>query len=715
MRGRIERLLGGFPGGVPGAVPGAAPGGAQAGRERRRETGGPLWIATFHSTCARILRRYGSRVGLGPNFAIYDEDDQLSLMKQVVAELGWDETRWPPAALLHAVGRAKDELVGPAELAASAQDQRQERTAQAYALYQRRLERNNAADFDDLIYKTVVLLRENPDVLTLLRQRFVHVLIDEYQDTNHAQYVFAALLTAQHRNLCVVGDDDQSIYRWRGADIRNVLEFEQDYPDAKVIRLERNYRSTKTILKAANGLIAHNRQRKGKTLWTDAEAGDPVVYYLADDEREEAEFVAGEVLGGHRGRGLPFRSFAVLYRTHAQSRAFEDVFVRRAIPYQIVGGVRFYERKEIKDVLAYLRVVANPADEVSLERALGAPRRGVGPQTLAKLREVGVALEADGAASNPPGLYAGIKAVVSGAADPGGVGPKLRAELGRFVALIDGLAARAETMSVAEMVREVAEKSGMLEALRREGTPEAESRIENIQELATVAADYARHAEDSSLAAFLETAALLADIDVMKDGDDGVILMSMHNAKGLEFPYVFVVGLEEGLFPHVRSLEEPDGLEEERRLCYVAMTRAQKRLYVTHARVRSRYGYPMPTEASTFLGEIPKDVIFVASPTADPSVVEAERPRPRPRPIPVRPVAGGAGVAAGAGDAGAASSFRWCPGERVIHPEWGEGVVVGLDRLGSRPGAAGEARLRVAFAGLGLKTVPAGEVKRPGG
>ncbi len=714
--------------------------------------GGPLWVSTFHSTSARLLRRYGGRVGLGPNFAIYDEDDQLALMKQIVTQQGWDETRWPPRGLLAAIGRAKDELVGPEELAASAHDFREERAAKAYALYQDLLRRNNAADFDDLIFKTVVLLQSGPDVLGELRTRFLHVLIDEYQDTNHAQYVFANLLAAGHRNLCVVGDDDQSIYRWRGADIRNVLEFEEDYPDAKVIRLERNYRSTKTILAAANGVIAHNQRRKGKKLWTDNDSGDPVVYYLADDEREEAEFVAGEILGGQRSRGSPFRAFAVLYRTHAQSRAFEDVLVRKAVPYQIIGGVRFYERKEIRDVLAYLKVVHNPADEVSLERALAVPRRGVGPQTLARLREMAEMGSSDQA---PPGeqggegdpgrygLLGAIRAVASGRVDPGGIGPKMRGEIGRFADLIDRLAARIETMSVADMVREVAEKSGMIDALRREGTPEAQSRIENIEELATVAADYARQSEDASLAAFLETAALLADIDVLREGDDGVVLMSVHNAKGLEFPYVFVVGLEQGLFPHGRSIEEEGGLEEERRLCYVAMTRARARLYVTHARYRTRYGYTQPTEASIFLAEVPKNTLFVASLTADRSVVGADaggevevrasrprkmavaRERERPTqwtaattpgtaattPAPgIHPAKTGSAPASPA--AAAKATPRYSPGERIVHPKWGEGVVVGLSRVAVRPGYAGDLQLRVAFDGQGIKTIPATDAER---
>ncbi len=699
MRGRIEKLL-------------DRPGGPDAS----------LWISTFHSTCARLLRRYGTRVGLGHNFAIYDTDDQTALMKQVIGDEGWDEARWPATGLLNSIGRAKDELVGPAEAAKAARDFREERVAKAYAAYQERLGRNNAADFDDLIFKTVVLLRENPDILADLRERFLHVLIDEYQDTNHAQYVFANLLASEHRNLCVVGDDDQSIYRWRGADIRNVLEFEEDYPDARVIRLERNYRSTKTILKAANGVIANNRQRKGKTLWTDAEAGDPVVYFLAGDEREEAEFVAGEIAGGNKSRDLPYRAFAVLYRTHAQSRAFEDVFLRKGIPYQIIGGVRFYERKEIKDVLAYLRVVLNPADEISLERALGVPRRGIGPQTLARLREMATEREAASVAAQPPGLYGAIQAVVSGGTDPVGIGAKVRTELGRFSALIDGLAARQETTPVTEMVREVAEKSGMLDSLRREGTPEADSRVENIQELVNVAADYARHSEDSSLSWFLETAALLADIDVMKEGDDGVVLMTVHNAKGLEFPYVFVAGLEQGLFPHSRSVEEPGGLEEERRLCYVAMTRAMRRLYVSHARERSRYGYRMPSEASMFLGEMPKEVIFVASLMADPSVVDGDGEgvggaggvQP-PEGVRSRRAGAAKGTsAAGAAAATAEPAPRYVPGERVIHPQWGEGLVVGLDRLGARPGVLGELQLRVAFPGQGIKTILATEVRRRG-
>ncbi|MEW6032171.1 MAG: UvrD-helicase domain-containing protein [Bacillota bacterium] len=716
MRQRIARLLGqgrGRGGPLPEARPGDPFAAARPEDSLPADRPGDLlpaagpgdralWVSTFHSACARLLRRYGERVGLGPNFVIYDEDDQVAVMKRVLEEQGWDESRWPARGLLAAIGRAKDELVGPAEYARRARDYREERVAQAYGLYQARLEASGGVDFDDLIFKTVTLLRENDDILSRLRERFRHVLIDEYQDTNHAQYVFADLLAAEHRNLCVVGDDDQSIYRWRGADIRNVLEFEQDYPDARVIRLEQNYRSTKTILAASNRLIAHNENRKGKELWTENETGDPVIYYFAEDERMEAEFVAGEVLGGRRTRGLAFRSFAVLYRTHAQSRAFEDVFMRRAVPYQVVGGVRFYERKEIKDVLAYLRIVLNPADELSLERALGAPRRGIGPVLLARLREA--AAEVGGRRDARPGaggLYAGIRAAAAGECEIPGLGPKLRSELERFVGLIESLAASVETLPVPDMVREVAEESGMMEALRLEGTPEAASRMENIRELATVAADFARTSEDPSLSTFLETASLLADIDVMRDGDDGVILMTVHNAKGLEFPNVFIVGLEQGLFPHSRSLEEPGGLEEERRLCYVAMTRAMKRLYVTHARERQVYGYSHSAEPSIFLTELPRETLFVASPTVHRAVAgppEDDRPA--------------RAVATAESEESGAKGERWCPGERVVHPEWGEGVIVGLHRVGSRPGSPGEVHLRVAFAGRGLRTFPAAEAQR---
>jgi len=668
MRERIERLLG------------------------RAVAPRALWVSTFHSACARLLRRWADRVGLSPTFTIYDEDDQLSLMRQVVQEQGWDEGRWPPAGFLAAVGRAKDELITPDRYLAEVTDFRQERTAKAYALYQQRLRANNAVDFDDLIVETVRLLRENPDVLAELRSRFRHVLIDEYQDTNHAQYVFADFLAAEHRNLAVVGDDDQSIYRWRGADIRNVLEFEQDYPDAKVIRLEQNYRSTKTILAAANAVIANNRRRKGKTLWTDNEEGDPVVYFLAADHEEEARFVVAEIVGGHRRRGLPLRSFAVLYRTHAQSRAFEQALVGQGVPYQVIGGVRFYDRKEVKDILAYLRVIVNPADEVSLERALGAPRRSVGPVTLGRLREA--------AAREGLGLLGTMREVAAGRLELEGVGPKVRSELGRFVGLIDRLAdqARAGSVTVAELVREVAEGSGLVEALRREGTAEALSRIENIQELAAVAADFARHTEDASLEAFLENAALLASIDVLKDGADGVVLMTVHNAKGLEFPYVFVVGLEQGLFPHARSLEEEDGLEEERRLFYVAMTRAMRRLYLTHARLRTLYGALLPAEPSVFLREVPREALFVAGP-GDALSPARSSPGEGTKPATVS----------------SSETERVFPGERVVHPEWGEGVVVGLDRLGSLPGRPGELRVRVAFPGGGVKILPVAEVRRKSG
>jgi len=677
---------------------------------------------------------------------IYDSNDQLALMKQVIEEYHWDSNRWSPRNLLAAVSRAKDDLVGPDELAARAADFHEERTAKAYKRYQVLLGANNAADFDDLIFKAVVLLRENEDILGRLRDQFRHVLIDEYQDTNHAQYVFADLLAAGHRNLCVVGDDDQSIYKWRGADIRNVLEFEEDYPDAKVVRLEQNYRSTKTILAAANGVIAHNVNRKGKQLWTENEEGDPVVYYLAADERDEAEFVAGEIRGGHKRRDLPLRAFTVLYRTHAQSRAFEDVFVRHRLPYQIIGGVRFYERKEIKDVLAYLRVAHNPADEVSLERAIGVPKRGVGPATLRRLRELGEELEASSEAGP---LYTGIRAVARRECDLEGVGLKTRSELAKFSGLIDSLRERATAGSVADLVREVAEKSGIVETLRAEGTPEAHSRIENIQELVSVAADFDGSAEEATLASFLENASLMADIDVMKEGDDGVVLMTMHNAKGLEFPVVFVVGLEQGLFPHSRSFDEPGGVEEERRLCYVAMTRAQKRLYLTHARTRTLYGYARPEQASMFLEEVPKDTLFVAGVHVDPAVAGAPGSEEAAT-VEEWPSAGGAGNGtAGLGPRGrgtaargpagrgrihvrrtggagghhrpaargpavssaARQERRYTPGEKVAHPRWGEGVVVGLTRPGGGGSGAGELYLKVAFPGRGIKTFPSSEVE----
>jgi DNA helicase-2/ATP-dependent DNA helicase PcrA len=698
MRDRVERLLG------DGRLPGRGDPHAE----------GALWVSTFHATCSRLLRRDGERVGLRSNFVIYDDSDQTALLKEILSGLGWEEARWPAAGFLAAISRAKDELVGPEEFAAGAADFREERVAKVYPLYQEALRRNNAADFDDLIMKTVILLREEEAVLARLRERFRHVLVDEYQDTNHAQYVFVNLLAAGHRNLCVVGDDDQSIYAWRGADIRNVLEFEKDYPDARVIRLEQNYRSTKTILTAANAVIANNERRTGKKLWTENEAGDPVVYYLAADGAEEAQFVVGEILGGHGGRGLPLRSFAILYRTHAQSRAFEDVLVHKAVPYQIIGGTRFYERKEIKDVLAYLRVVHNPEDEVALERALGVPKRSIGPATLARLRQAADAVsgaagaaDAVSGAAGASGLLGGIRAVATGHVDPAGIGPKLRGELGRFVALIDALAAGVGTMPVTEMVREVAEKSGLVEVLRREGTAEAQSRIENIRELATVAANYAHQSDDPSLQAFLENAALMADIDVMKEGDDGVVLMTVHNAKGLEFPHVFVVGLEQGLFPHSRSLEEPHGVEEERRLCYVAMTRGMRRLYLTHARERTLYGYTMPAEPSAFLQEVPEETLFVASLVASRRVVERDPERARP----VARTAPGTGVHP---SATASATPRFSPGERVIHPRWGEGIIVGISRSGVRPGYAGNVHLRVAFANQGVQTIAAEEVTRKG-
>lgn len=606
-----------------------------------------LWVATFHATCARILRREITVLGYDPRFAIYDEDDQQTLIRDCLGELDLDERSYPPAAFRSAISWAKNWLIGPDAYAARASDWYGELVARVYRIYQERLQANNAVDFDDLLMLTVRLFQEHPEVLARWRDRFQHILVDEYQDTNHAQYVLVNLLAAQHKNLFVVGDPDQSIYGWRGADITNILNFERDYPDAKVIKLEQNYRSTARILNAANSVIRHNAARKEKRLWTARGDGPPLVVYCGADEKAEAHFVADRVRELVRSEGRSYREFAVLYRTHAQSRALEEVLLREGIPYVIVGGLRFYERKEIKDVMAYLRVVANPADSLSLVRIINTPRRGIGKVSVQRLfnyaRETGLTpVAALAHAESIPGLTR-----------------KVATKMKRLGEILGELAAHEGP--VTELVRMVYDRTGYWQELVNEGTVEAETRMENLLEFLTVT-----HAFDTStggtLDEFLAELALLTDIDRYDERADAVTLMTLHSAKGLEFPVVFLVGMEESIFPHARALYEPHELEEERRLCYVGITRAQERLYLTYCTQRMLYGRYCENEPSRFLEEIP------------PELVQTWEDAPRETPA-------------------------FAPGDRVRHRMWGEGVVVGLEGVGD------DAQVRVAFPEQGVKTL----------
>lgn len=569
-------------------------------KERVTRLAGPLgeqvWVATFHSTCVQILRREADKVGYERNFLIFDTLDQLAVVKEAIRDLDIDTRRIEPRTALYAISGAKNELVGPDEYNRYAGDFWDKTIARIYAKYQDKLIEANAMDFDDLIMATVRLFRTRPEVLSRYQERFRYILIDEYQDTNHAQYVLVNLLAGKHRNLCVVGDEDQSIYGFRGADIRNILEFEKDYPDAKVVKLEQNYRSTEKILQSANAVIANNLGRKGKQLWTDRAGGDPIFLHKASDEREEASFIASEIQRLKQA-GRDYHNSAILYRTHSQSRTFEEEFMRRGIPYAIVAGLRFYERREIKDLIAYLRLLENPADLYSLRRVINTPRRGIGDVTLGRLESFALeqnisTYEALQRAEEIPELGGrGISAVQG------------------FQKLVDSLRSRVGKVSLTRLTQDVLEMTGYVTELERERTPEADGRIENLKEFLSVTKQYEEEAVAPDLSGFLEHVALVADVDLYDEDADAVVMMSLHAAKGLEFPVVFLVGMEEGVFPHSRSLWEPGELEEERRLCYVGITRAMERLYLTCAELRTLYGSTTRNFISRFIEEIPEECI----------------------------------------------------------------------------------------------------------
>ncbi|AEG15264.1 ATP-dependent DNA helicase PcrA [Desulfofundulus kuznetsovii DSM 6115] len=642
-----------------------------------------LWVSTFHSACLRILRKQARFLGYSENFVVYDEHDQQTVLKDCLKELNLDEKRFPPRAVAAIISGAKNKLLGPDAYQDEVFDFYSRHVARIYALYQDKLFRNNALDFDDLIMLTVRLFRENPAVLRYYQNRFRYILVDEYQDTNHAQYVLVNLLAREHRNLCVVGDPDQGIYSWRGANIQNILDFEKDYPDAKVVKLEQNYRSTQTILDAANHVIRRNRGRREKRLWTAAGAGNPVVVYLAHDERAEANFVADRITRLHR-LGVPYRDMAVLYRTHAMSRVLEEILLHRGIPYTIVGGLRFYDRKEIKDLLAYLRLVVNPSDTVSLRRIINVPRRGIGEASFNRLlafsaaREIPV-LEALARVEEIPGLTKSVRAACM--------------ELAR---LFGWLYEHQGELTVTGLAWEVLQRSGYWQELLAENTVESRTRQENLKEFLSVTQDFDRQAGEQTLSAFLAELSLVSDIDRYDEEADQVVLMTLHSAKGLEFPVVFLVGMEEGVFPHSRSLVEPAELEEERRLCYVGITRARERLYLTHCWQRTLYGATRHNDPSRFLEEIPPHLVTVDDPLDRGN--GAKRPKPAP---------GGAGLPRGAAketEPGMlppvreqAPVYAFSPGDRVRHRKWGQGTVINVRGQGEN------AELQVEFPNLGTK------------
>ncbi len=652
-----------------------------------------MWVSTFHSACVRILRREAKRFGFTSSFTIYDQADSQRLMTMVCRDLDLDPRRYPPRKFSYAVSDFKNELIDHETAAAQASNHHERTIAEAYAMYQQRLTDANAFDFDDLIMTTVNLLQAFPDVAEHYRRRFRHILVDEYQDTNHAQYVLVRELVGgagaetgssdpgappvEPAELCVVGDADQSIYAFRGATIRNIEEFEKDYPDARVVMLEQNYRSTQTILSAANTVISRNEGRKPKRLWSESGDGEKIVGYVADDEHGEAQFIAEEIdrLGdeGHANPG----DVAIFYRTNAQSRVLEEILIRVGLPYRVVGGVRFYERKEVKDALAYLRFLANPEDTVSLRRILNVPKRGIGDRAEAMIdalaqRERITFWQALRRAADAPGIAARSVKAIEG-----------------FVALADELRKMAEEdTDPAAILEAVLERTGYMAELDESDDPQDETRVDNLRELIAVAAEYdvsQADEEAGTLTGFLERVSLVADADEIPEGDEheGVVtLMTLHTAKGLEFPVVFLTGMEDGVFPHQRSLGEPRELEEERRLAYVGITRARERLYLSRATVRSAWGAPSHNPASRFLGEIPDELVDWRRTEADqsrwttPKAPRLGRNSAPPRAVPMLSA-----------------------GDRVNHDAFGLGTVVATSGEGE------QAQVTVDFGDEGLKTL----------
>jgi DNA helicase-2/ATP-dependent DNA helicase PcrA len=662
------------------------------------ETGRDITLGTFHAVCSRLLRIDGEHIGVPRTFTIYDRADQIAAVKQTLDDLGLDPKRAPPQALLSAISRAKSELQGPRQFAALVADYFQEITSRVFLRYQDLLEQNEALDFDDIIVKTVNLFQEREDVLEKYAGRYLYVHIDEFQDTNIAQYVLGKQLASRHRNICVVGDPDQSIYSWRSADIRNILNFEQDFPDATVVILDQNYRSTQTILDSAHSVIAINKQRKEKNLWTENGAGSPIGVHEAYDEEDEAAYVAEEIKRLLKAEEMKHHDIAVMYRTNAMSRPIEEALVRRGIPYRLVGGTRFYERREVKDLLAYLRLLQNPFDSVALMRVINVPHRGIGDRTLSELtrwsreKEIppyaALQIVADAERDDPE--YDARPEALEGRAHP--FQKRTVGALLRFLGLMNELIGLAKAGSLSDILDAVIDRTDYKPHITDQ--PDGEERWDNVQELRAVVIQYDELKPEHALASFLEDVALITDVDSYDEKSDSVTLITLHAAKGLEFPVVFIIGMEEGLLPHMRSLESgsPEQLEEERRLCYVGMTRAKKHLYLVRAFRRAFSGHNPP---SRFLADIPPELAAHSQ-----RAVQREMLPGRYRHATAASLAS-VGVAvertrAGGQDEPSLQAFA--AGERVRHPKFGEGIVVSCEPAG------GDYQVVVAFQGeAGIK------------
>ncbi|SER99991.1 DNA helicase-2 / ATP-dependent DNA helicase PcrA [Salipaludibacillus aurantiacus] len=657
-----------------------------------------MWISTFHSMCVRILRRDIDRIGFNRNFTILDSTDQKTVIKRLVKEMNLDPKKFDPRSILGSISSAKNELKTPADYAKTANGYYEDTVHKVYEAYKKELKKNQALDFDDLIMTTIRLFKQVPEVLEYYQRRFRYIMVDEYQDTNRAQYVLVNMMADRHKNICVVGDSDQSIYRWRGADIQNILSFEKDYSNATVVMLEQNYRSTKRILEAANKVIDYNTGRKPKNLWTQNIDGDKLNYYEADNEHDEAQHVVGKIKEHiDSGKYTP-ADIAVLYRTNAQSRVIEELFVKSNLPYTIVGGTKFYDRKEIKDLLAYLRLVANPDDDISLRRIINVPKRGIGNTTLDKLQAY--------ANQHDLSLFQTIQEI-----DQVGLSARFTKTLSEFGDQLRGWVQMQEYLPVMELVEELLEKTGYRDMLKNDKSLEAEGRLENINEFLTVAKEFEEVNEDKTLVAFLTDLALIADIDQVDDDEEAeekLLLMTLHSAKGLEFPVVFLIGLEEGVFPHSRALMEEVEMEEERRLAYVGITRAERHLYMSRARMRTLYGRTNMNPPSRFLSEIPDELVEQAqggrAQAATPpwmqtsrsggggrQVQSSARPQPQPRKPSPRPQT----------TTTQGASFAWAVGDKALHKKWGTGTVVSLK------GSGENVELDIAFPEVGVKRLAA--------
>ncbi|WP_373898040.1 DNA helicase PcrA [Haloimpatiens sp. FM7315] len=557
-----------------------------------------MWISTFHSSCVRILRREIDKIGYNKNFVIYDTADQKVLMKECMKELNINEKDIKDKEFLSKISDQKNKLISAKKYKKENEgNYKLNKIADVYALYEKKLKNNNALDFDDLIFKTVELFQTSKEVLEFYQRKFKYIMVDEYQDTNRAQYELVSLLSKAHRNICVVGDDDQSIYGWRGADIRNILDFEKDYKEAKVVKLEQNYRSKANILNAANEVIKNNAQRKSKALRTDMEKGDSIKLYRAYSDMDEGMFVCKTLKEMIKNQDKSFKDFAILYRTNAQSRVFEDVFIKNSVPYRIIGGLKFYDRKEIKDILAYLKLINNPVDDVSLKRIINVPKRAIGDATVEKIQNFANSVE--------DCMYSVLLDVES---IPGLTSRNINS-INKFTSLLNSFMSYREHMPVSELIEDILDKTGYLDELTKSNTIEDKARIENLKELVSAAVEFENNNEDKSLFAFLEQVTLVSDIDNFDGDADSVVLMTVHSAKGLEFPIVFMVGMENGIFPGVASLNDFSQMEESRRLCYVAITRAKEQLFITSAESRRVFGRTVCYEESDFISEIPSSLV----------------------------------------------------------------------------------------------------------